>query len=106
MSEIDVRPVNPLAVVGGIFLAIVIGLIAGFAGGLVNMSMSGFNLERGTTHPNFFGVLIAVLIPVVIVGGFWRLARKGSRGFGLGVLIGGSLVVLCCGICNVAMATG
>jgi hypothetical protein len=80
------------AMVGGLFLALIIGGIANIFAGLIGMS----------TNATLFGFLIG-LVPGAIFVGLARLSWRRSAAFGTGMLIGGCIIALIGGICGASM---
>ena len=92
----DEKPFSWITVIGGIVLAIVVGVVMGPVGALIGSSVG----------QNILAWLIAFSIPALALVALWFVTRSAGRSFGLGLIIGGSLVVLCCGMCDTMLFKG
>jgi Na+/H+-dicarboxylate symporter len=92
----DDKPFSWTTVIGGIVLAIVVGVVTGPIGAMIGAS-------AGQT---IFAWLIAFSIPALALISIWLATRSAGRSFGLGLIIGGSLVILCCGMCDTMLIRG
>jgi len=90
------KPHSWAAVIGGIVLAIVIGVVTGPIGAILGSS----------TGQNALAWLIAFCVPLFALVAIWFVTRSAGPSFGLGLIIGGSLVVLCCGMCDTILIKG
>ena len=92
----DEKPFSWLTVFGGIMLAIVVGVVMGPIGAMIG----------STASQSIVAWLIAFSIPALALVALWFVTRSAGRSFGIGLIIGGSIVVLCCGMCDTMLIHG
>lgn len=86
-------------VVGGLILALTVGLISSLYAGFLGLSVSGKGLDtmRDALVPM---ITFATAAPFVLIGGIWLTSRRHAPAFAKGVLIGGCISVLASGLCT------
>jgi hypothetical protein len=92
--------VNWWAVLGGIVVALVMGVIAGAGGGLLGMAITTPPPRGG--YPNFLPFIMGTgfVLPLLVLGVTWYFSRKRLPSFAKGIIVGGCLAILVTGFCN------
>lgn len=92
--------VNWWHVLGGIFVALVIGVLAGAGGGLLGMAIT--IPPAGGGHPNYLPFIMGTgfVVPFLVLGTAWYFSRKPLPSFAKGIIVGGCLAILVSGFCN------
>jgi len=98
-SEQQPRRVNAGAVVGGVFVALITGVVVIFGSFIAGIALD--DAIKSAPLP----AIVAVLIPVAIYGGAYLLFRRGAPDFARGLFIGACIVVILGGICNASIVS-
>jgi len=92
MPPLPVPPFSWPAFIGGIVLALTIGLVLNLVSGLLGMASGSAPLA-----------LLIGAIPGLLLAGIGAMRRTAHPGFGTGLLVGGCIVALIGGTCGASM---
>lgn len=92
--------VNWWSVLGGIVLALIMGVLAGGGGGLLGMAIT--TTPATGKHPNYLPFIMTTgfVLAFLVLGTAWYFSRKRLPSFAKGIIVGGCMALLISGFCN------
>ena len=92
--------VNWWAVLGGIVIALIIGILAGVGGAFAGMALTTTPSNGG--HPNYLPFIVGggFIVGFVVLAVAWFFSRKMMPSFAKGIIVGGCMALLISGFCN------